>query len=239
MQWQPQIDFFQKHCRVVVPDLRGLGQSHAGSDQNLTISMEDHADDLIALLDHLKISEPVILMGLSMGGYITWPMLRKYASRIKALVLCHTRVVADTPEQAQARIKLAADTCQQQTAQLVEDVMFPRILPPHAPSSLVDKLREMSRATTPEGLAANLRGLATRRAADDILAQIQVPTLVISGEYDAISSPQEMGEWARKIADHRFIAIPRVGHLSPMEAPDIFNQHLLESLPWLTGPKNC
>lgn len=239
LQWQPQIDYFQKQCRVVVPDLRGLGQSNAGSNQHLTITMDDHADDLIALLDHLKITEPVILMGLSMGGYITWQMLRKYASRIKALVLCHTRVVADTPEQAQARIRLAADTCQQQTAQLVEDVMFPRILPPHAPAALVDKLREMSRATTPEGLAANLRGLATRQPADDILAQIAVPTLVISGEYDAISTPQEMQAWATKISDHRFIAILGVGHLSPMEVPDIFNQHLLESLPWLTGPKNC
>lgn len=239
LQWQPQIDYFQKQCRVVVPDLRGLGKSNSGTDPNLTISMEDHADDLIALLDHLQITEPVILMGLSMGGYIAWQILRKYASRIKSLVMCHTRVIADTPEQSQARIKLAAETCQKQTAQLVEDVMFPRILSPHAPASLVELLRKMSRTTTPEGLAANLRGIASRQASDDLLPKIDMPALVISGELDAISSPQEMGDWARKMANHRFIAIPGVGHLSPLEAPDLFIRHLEEALPWLTGPKNC
>jgi len=59
--------------------------------------------------------------------------------------------------------------------------------------------------------------------------------LGICGEHDVISPSSEMSDWAGKIPGSRFVTLPGVGHVSPLEAPHEFNQLLTESLPWLTG----
>ena len=81
-----------EHCRVIAPDLRGFGQSPLGDvDPTRGISMEQYADDLAELLDALQITEPIVLVGFSMGGYIAWQFVRKYRDRLRALVQCDTR----------------------------------------------------------------------------------------------------------------------------------------------------
>ena len=82
---------------MIAPDLRGFGGSQVVAG---TASMEQMADDLDALLDALAIDEPVVICGLSMGGYVAFQFWRKYSSRLRGLVLCDTRAVADTPEAA-------------------------------------------------------------------------------------------------------------------------------------------
>src|SRR4051812_42353714 len=78
--WDAQIDGLCEDFRVIVPDLRGFGQSPLGDyESNVGISMEQYADDLAELLDALGIREPVVLVGFSMGGYIAWQFVRKYA----------------------------------------------------------------------------------------------------------------------------------------------------------------
>src|SRR5262245_28604658 len=67
--WQHQIDGLSDLCRVIAPDLRGFGASDVTSG---TVTMEQMADDVAALLDALKIGEPVVFCGLSMGGYVAW-----------------------------------------------------------------------------------------------------------------------------------------------------------------------
>ena len=69
--------------------------------------MAQFADDLAALLDALGIGEPVVLCGLSMGGYIAFQFWRRHAARLRALILCDTRAAADGPEAAAARHVMA------------------------------------------------------------------------------------------------------------------------------------
>lgn len=233
-QWENQFLHFAALGRVIAPDLRGLGQSHIIGD-DAVISMEQHADDLVQLLDELHLAEPVVFIGLSMGGYIAWQMLRKYPKRLRGLVLCHTRVVADTPEQAAGRHQLAAETLQTASSLKIESVMLPRLVSGSADSAVTSAIRQMARSSTPAGLAATLRGLAARSDATNLLPGITVPTLAISGEHDAISPPAEMSAWATTIPGSRFVTLPGVGHVSPLEAPAAFNQLLTETLPWLTG----
>lgn len=232
--WEPQFLHFAGMCRVLAPDLRGLGGSSI-QDPTATISMEHHADDLIALLDQLFPGEPIILAGLSLGGYIAWQFARKYPQRLQGLVLCHTRVVADTAEQAAARYTLAAETLAAGTSQKIEDVMLPRLVPPQADAAVSQAIRQMARSSTAPGLAATLRGLATRPDVTSWLPNIHHPALLISGEYDAISPPAEMGAWAKLLPHARMITLPGVGHVSPLESPAAFNSLLTESLPWLSG----
>ncbi len=230
-QWQSQISEFAKTHRVIAPDLRGLGTTPLRPGQT-KLTTEDHADELIALLDSLQIREPIIFAGLSMGGYIAWQMVRKYPERLRALILCNTRVVNDTSEQAAARFQLAEKTLQTRSPQAILDVMLPKLLPPVVNPAIVDAVKQMAHQATPEGLYANLHALATRPNVTSMLPGIQIPSLVISSEFDTISSPAEMGQWAATMPKAKFVSLPGVGHITSMEAPQLFNQVVRENAPW-------
>ena len=88
------------HWRVIVPDLRGFGASDLGQ---IPGSLDDYADDLLALLVHLGLAQ-VVLCGLSMGGYISFALLKKAPERIKALILADTRAGADSIEGREGRL---------------------------------------------------------------------------------------------------------------------------------------
>ncbi len=93
--WTRQLDELAATNRLIAPDLRGFGHS-AVSDG--TVSMAQMADDLAGLLDVLNIRQSVCLCGLSMGGYVAFEFLRRHRDRVRSLILCDTRSVADTPE---------------------------------------------------------------------------------------------------------------------------------------------
>lgn len=86
--WRHQIAELSRDHRCIAPDLRGFGQSRVTAGK---VSMEQFADDLAELLDALGVTEPVVFCGLSMGGYIAWPFVRRHATRLRALILCDTR----------------------------------------------------------------------------------------------------------------------------------------------------
>jgi len=236
-QWHDQLGHFASRCRVIAPDLRGLGGSTI-TDEGAVITMHEHAEDLAWLLDELGVSEPVIFVGLSMGGYVGWQFAKRHGGRLRGLVQCDTRIVADTATAAAGRHNLAAQVVKAHSAQAVEEAFIPRLLGPNAPPALAEQVREMAQSATPAGLAANLRGLAVREDATAILPTIRVPTQVIGGEYDAIAAPAEMQEWATRIAGARFTTLPGIGHLSPLEAPAAFNQCLAGFITWCTGTTN-
>ena len=84
--WDEQLGGLTECGRLIAPDLRGFGESRAARTANLSI--EQFADDLAHLLDALRIAEPVVFCGLSMGGYIAFEFWRKHADRVRGLVLC-------------------------------------------------------------------------------------------------------------------------------------------------------
>src|SRR3954469_24675725 len=86
--WYAQIEALSERARVIAPDLRGFGQSPLGPvDPIRGVTMERYADDLAELLDALALGadQPVVFVGLSMGGYIAWQFVRKYPERLRAL----------------------------------------------------------------------------------------------------------------------------------------------------------
>ena len=92
--WQAQLDALSMNNRLIIPDLRGFGRSTVTEG---TVTMEQMADDLVALLDALGVKQPVCVCGLSMGGYIALAFWRKYREGVRSLILCDTRSAADTP----------------------------------------------------------------------------------------------------------------------------------------------
>jgi pimeloyl-ACP methyl ester carboxylesterase len=227
--WDAQIAALRRRFRVVAPDLRGFGGSQASEG---TVSMEQMADDLAALLDALALDEPVVLCGLSMGGYVAFEFWRRHAARLRGLVLCDTRAAPDAKEAAAGRLETAARVLGEGNLALADSLM-PKLF---AAATLADQPnlaaieRQKILAADPRGVAAALRGMAARRDFRSELAQISLPTLVIVGEHDAISTVDEMRGIAKAIANAEFVIVPNAGHMSPLENPQGFNEALEQFL---------
>lgn len=225
--WQPQIDFFVDHCRVIAPDLRGFGRSGVTAG---TVTMDLMADDLVALLDALNITDKVIFCGLSMGGYVGWQFWRKYRDRVLAMIMCDTRALADTAEGAAGRSKLAAATLNGGSS-VASQAMLPKFFASSTPGEqpdLVERVRAMIERNSPVGIAAALEGMAIRADARELLPTIDVPALVVVGEQDSISTTTEMREIADAIPDAAWIAVPKAGHLAVAENPAVVNEAIAE-----------
>lgn len=223
MMWREQVAELSRDFRCVVPDLRGFGKSTVTDG---TVTMEQFADDLAELLDALAITEPVMLCGLSMGGYIAWQFARRHAVRLKGLILCDTRAVPDSAEAAANRRKLADDVVRT-GPELVANAMLPKLFSDRETTrrtELKDELRRVMLAIDPRGIAAASRGMAERADARPWLPTINLPTLLLVGEQDVISTPAEMSEIATAMPQASFRVIPDAGHLAPLENPGPTNE---------------
>jgi pimeloyl-ACP methyl ester carboxylesterase len=227
--WRYQIEALAARCRVIAPDLRGFGASPATPG---TLTMAAMADDVAELLDGLAIHEPVVLAGLSMGGYVALEFWRRHAARLAGLVLCDTRSAADSAEAAATRRQTAERVLGGGPAFLAE-AMLPRLLAPETLAGRADIVAELRRtieSADPEGVAAASRGMAERADATPWLGEIKLPTLVVVGRHDAISTVEEMGQIAAAIGGARLAEIPAAGHMSPLENPAAVNAALEEFL---------
>ena len=235
--WDSQIAAQAPRARVIAPDLRGFGQTPlAAGDAESGISMEAYADDLAELLDVLAVREPIVLAGFSMGGYVAWQFVRKYAARLGALIQCDTRAQADSDEARAGRIKMAEHVAEWGSARVAE-MMGPKLFAPatfERQPAVVAAVRGVVERTPPAGIAAAQRGMAARPDVTDMLPTIELPTLVLVGEFDSISPPAEMKEIAAAIPGAEFVVIPRAGHMTTMEEPVAVNMALnqfLDKLP--------
>ena len=221
----------EQRFRLVALDWRGFG----GSDIRAEVStMEDFADDVAGLMDHLGMQQAV-LCGLSMGGYATFAFLRKYPQRVRALILCDTKPEADSAEVKATREQLAQLVLSQGT-DVIADQQIPRLLAPLTRQNRPEvelQVRHMIHTALPQGIAAASRGMAQRPDSTDLLVTIHCPALVIVGEHDIITPPTQSRAYAAQIANAQFAVIPHAGHLSNLEQPEVFTsviQNFLYSL---------
>jgi len=221
--WSAQLGALAARCRVIAPDLRGFGQSGVTRG---TVTMEQLADDLAVLAEALAVEVPLVLCGLSMGGYVAFQFWRKYSERVAGLILCDTRAEADDPSAAAARRETAERVLAEGPAGLVE-TMLPKLLAPVSLRSrpeLVEAVRQMILRTPPEGIAAAQRGMAVRPDCTGLLGQITCPTLVVVGQHDTITPPEQMQRMAQAMPHARVVVIPEAGHLAPLENADAVTQ---------------
>ncbi len=225
--WQAQIHEFSKTHRVIAPDLRGFG----GTDGALySVSMEQFADDLAALLDALAVEGPVVLCGLSMGGYIAWQFVQRHVARVAKLIVCDTRAAADSAEAAANRLKMA-DIVLRDGPEPVVWAMMPKLFAQCSSDAsnsdycpaMIASVRQMVLNSNPIAIAAAHRGMAVRPDITSWLPTLNVPTLVVCGEHDAISPPAEMKAIADAIPHAQFALIEKAGHMAPMEQPEAVN----------------
>jgi len=224
--WDAVFEPLAEQHYVIAVDLRGFGQSDGYRE---IVSMEMFADDIAAILDKLDLAEQITFAGLSMGGYIGWQMWQRHRDRLSRMILLDTRAIADDETQARAR-RMAAEAVLSGGMDDVPDNMLPKLLAESTRSDkpeVVSALKEMILRQDPRGVAAAQRGMAQRPNVESWLPEITIPTLVISGEHDVISSPAEMQGFAGQIPGAQFVEIPDAGHMVPMENPEAMCEAVL------------
>jgi 3-oxoadipate enol-lactonase len=230
--WKPAASALSSRYRLLLPDLRGHGDSGVGDGP---ATMEKHASDLARLLEESK-APRASFVGVSIGGYLLFEFWRKFGERVSALVLCNTKAQADTPEARSARLQSAADVLERGTEPFFES-MIPKLLGRTTRESrpdLVEGALGMMRKMSPESVAQVQRGMAERPDSVATLKTITVPTLLLTGNEDILTGPAEAAFMQQNIAASQIIVVPRAGHFAAWEQPDetgIILRRFLQSVP--------
>ena len=224
--WAQQEADLSPHCRVVTIDLRGHGESDAPLWH---YSLDQAAEDVRALLDHLSIRQAVFV-GLSMGGYILFALYRRHADRVKGLVLADTRAQADTQEGKEGRFQMA-QTAYKKGPSAVADIMIPKLLSPvtiRTRPEIVHRVRMMIEGNQVSGIAGDLMAMAERPDSIPHLKQINCPTQIVVGEMDQATPLSDAKLMADQIPGARLAIIPGAAHLANLEQPELFT-HIVRS----------
>ncbi|UFS72610.1 alpha/beta hydrolase [Geomonas sp. RF6] len=227
--WQPQLEALSRAgYRVIAPDLRGFGESDAPEGG---YSMDRFADDLVALLDALKI-ERAVVAGMSMGGYILLNLLERYQERVAAAAFIVTRSTAEDEAGRARRTALAAEAERLGVNPIIK--IFAELL--FAPDTiqtnpqLVAQVTAWMRGTSPKGLAGGLLSMRDRKDYTPLLPTFHPPALVVTGAEDRAGAPEAAELFAKGLRRCTSRVIPRAGHMANLEQPEEFNAALVEFL---------
>lgn len=227
--WRFQIEALAENYRVIAPDLRGFGKSPIEPNAAAAgVSMEAYADDVACLLDALGVTEPVVLGGFSMGGYIAMQFVRRHRDRLAGLMLLDTKAAADSPPAVQTRLKMA-ENVEGWGAAHVARLMTPKMYAAKTITrkpEIVAEFEDMVSQTDPVAIAAAQRGMAARVESQTLLPTLEVPVLYVVGQEDQISPPEEMQTMAESTPNSTYVEIADAGHMSPMENPAEVNAAL-------------
>lgn len=226
--WEPQAEALAGERRVVTPDYPGFGRSPRTPAQP---DVRYYAEGVRGLLDRLGLDR-VVLGGISMGGYLAFECLRLFPERVSGLVLANTRPDPDSEEMREGRKEMAHRVSREGVDVLIE-LMMPRLLAEKTRKNdpaVVELVKTMILESSPDGVVAALGAMRDRPDSTPLLGEIDVPTLVVGGEEDAVSTPEVMGAMAGEIPHARHVVLAGAGHLSNLENPEGFNNALEEFL---------
>lgn len=216
--WLPVAETLSTRYRLILPDLRGHGESTVGEGP---ATMAKHAADIARVMDDADIGRAP-LIGVSIGGYMLFEFWRKYRSRVAALGLCNTKAPADNAEARAGRRQAANDVLEHGTEKFLES-MIPRVFAKTTRETrpdLVDGALSMMRQMSPEDIAEVQRGMAERPDSVDTLKTIDVPTLLVTGDEDILTGINEAQLMHQHIKGSQLRVIPKAGHYSPWEQPE-------------------
>jgi pimeloyl-ACP methyl ester carboxylesterase len=216
--WHPVAAALEAHYRLILPDLRGHGDSEIGEGPAL---MAKHARDIARLLDAAGIGKAAFI-GCSIGGYILFEFWRRFRERVTALALCGTRPQADTAEARSNRLKAAATVLESGTEPFLE-TFIPKLMGQTTAGTrpdLVAGARAMMRKMSAEDISLVQRGMAERPDSVADLKSINVPALIVIGEEDVLSTVADGELMRRNIAASQLTLIPKAGHYAPWEQPE-------------------
>jgi pimeloyl-ACP methyl ester carboxylesterase len=235
VMWRGQIRALQGDYHVIAPDMRGFGSTPAFIGAP---SVDQMADDAAALLDELAVArrlgvkEPVVVGGLSMGGYVALAFARRHANRLRALVLADTRAEADDATGRANRDKMIEFASKNPSTAVIEQMM-PKMVCAETLQKrpeVVEAVKHFASLQAPAGIVNALKAMRDRPDATSQLAQIRVPTLVLVGRDDAATPVAAAEKLTAGIPGAKLVILEKAGHLSNLEQPEGFNRAVRDFL---------
>ena len=228
LMWKEQVEEFSKDYLCVSYDIRGLGSSPVGDGQ---FTVESFVDDLETILDELKLNRP-ILCGLSMGGYISLRALERMQETFSAVILCDTKSEADNNEGKLKRATGIKRINEEGLAPFAKDFIT-NCFGDNFKQNRKEELQKIIGKSTqfnPVGVKGCLFAMLSRTDTTTSLSSIKIPTLIICGEQDALTPPPVMRDMFHRISKADFVEIPKAGHMTPIENPQLVNKAIRDFL---------
>ena len=207
---------------VLRPSFPGFGGEPASA-----ASLNEFAERIVEAMDR-KGFDDAVLVGLSMGGYVSFRIMERWPERVRALVLADTKAGADSSEAAEKRTEQAARARREGIGWLA-DAMAPALLGETSLSSRPEveaRVRKTMEGADAEGVAKALEAMRERPDSTALLPQITVPVLAIVGAEDTVTPEAEAQRIAEGVPDGQLVVIPGAGHLSNLETPEAFGEAL-------------
>jgi pimeloyl-ACP methyl ester carboxylesterase len=219
--WEPIIPWLEDDFDLILPDLRGFGESQAvGTD----IGLSDFSADVAALLDQLYIRKAAVV-GHSMGGYVALAFARAYPGGVLGLGLVSSQALADSPENKAGRYRQAESILAHGVREVAEGMSVKLTAKP----DLQARLKELILRQRPEGLAGALRAIAERPDSTAFLSGFNFPVAIVHGLEDALIPIERARMVQAAVPESHLTEIPDTGHMPMMEAPQRTAEALKEA----------
>ncbi|HWQ04663.1 MAG TPA: alpha/beta hydrolase [Longilinea sp.] len=218
--WKPVAELLKDHARVIMPDLRGQGQSPVIDGDS---SMRLMAEDVRLLLTKLGI-EKAVIAGHSMGGYVSLAFARAYPHCLGGLAMVASQAEADTPEKRQGRY-ITMEEVGRKGVRVVARKMLPKLT---TRKDLAPELLDMMLKTPKKGMIAALKAMAERPDALEWLGEICAPAVVIGGLIDELIPIEHSQTMAQMLTRGWLVEVPQASHLPMMEAPRVVADALIQ-----------
>jgi len=222
--WLKQIDKLKDKYYCITYDIRGLGESEVGDGQ---YTMESFVDDLMFVIDELKLNKPV-LCGLSMGGYIVFRAIEREEEKFSAVIFCDTKSNADSNEAKITRAnnikRINKEGLYNFVVEFITNFFYPESIKILGNEFI--QLIEEAKNFNPVGVKGSLLAMMGRTDTTDYLSKIKIPTLLLCGKYDKLTPPNAMQEVAEKINKSEFYIVPNAGHITPIENPEFITEKI-------------
>jgi len=227
--WEKSAAMLEKDCMLIMPDLPGSGHSGLLTKTGSEVSIEDYADSVHALLIHEKIDR-CIMLGHSMGGYITLAFAKKFIGKLLGFGLINSTAFADTESQQERRMK---------SIRMIERYgpheFLRQILPPlfgeqfrENNRAMIAKYVENGKIFTTETLVQYYRAMMQRPDNTDVLEKSRVPVLFVCGTKDTAAPLEDLLKQIH-MPDISYIHIlENTGHKSMLEAPEKLASFILD-----------
>lgn len=222
--WIPQLHALPPEFTGIAVDIRGHGNSTVGHG---FFSIDVFAKDLLVFLRKLALDQTV-LCGVSMGGYIALRAYQIQPLSFSGLLLSDTNSLADDNAAKLKRFDSIQSVLKNGkrafSIGFVNNVLSKATLAENGEA--VDLIKSSIRRNTESSICATLLALASRTDATDSLADITVPTLIVRGSEDKLTSREQSDILTTNISNSKYIEIPRCGHLPNLENAEYFNNEM-------------
>ncbi|MFN9640320.1 MAG: alpha/beta fold hydrolase [Pirellula sp.] len=223
--WETTIELLADDFLCLAPNLRGFGNA---PEERKSFSLGDLARDCRDLLAAKAVRQPVVVCGLSMGGYVAMQFANDFPDLVSQLVLSNTRANADDEAGVQSRLKMASNALTLGTERAAGEMLQKLVCKfTHENNpNVVTCVRQMLLSTHPSTVAWAQLTMCKRPSFFETMEDWRFPTLCVAGTDDFITPPSVLERMQLEIPGSRYAEIANSAHLTPMEQPEVFASKL-------------